>query len=78
MARDANKREKVLPPEWEIDWEIVSGMVGGYRRVRDGLKLQRDAQLGVWVLWMAQTIVGSKAVSDPPLIWADQCVPPTA
>ena len=71
-------KQATLPPEWEIDWEIAAGMVGGYRLVKDGLQLQRDAHLGVWVIWVAQQIVASLEVSDPPLLWADQQVPLSA
>lgn len=64
-----------LPPEWEIDFDVMAGMSGGYRRVRDGLRLQRHARLGFWVLLSGQWVLDHQESCDPPLQWADAQVP---
>lgn len=65
-----------LPPEWEIDLFVAPGMSGGYRRVKDGLRLQRHARLGIWILmhgeWATRHPVESH---NPPLAWADALIP---
>ena len=64
-----------LPPEWEIDSEVIKGMVGGYRRIKDGARLQKHAGLGLWILSMGQWVVDRIEVGDPPLSWADSVLP---
>ncbi len=66
---------RVLPPEWEIDPEVMAGMSGGYRRVRDGARLQKHARIGVWVLAVGQWVVDRLEAADPPLVWADEVLP---
>ncbi len=73
----AHHRRKAEPPEWEIDLNVIDGMCGGYRRIRDGLRLQRHARLGIWVLMEGQWVIDRHAGGDPPLAWADRLVPLT-
>ena len=60
-----------LPPEWEIDGEVMEGMVGGYRRIRDGARLQKHATLAFWVLSIGRWVIDMIESIDPPLDWAD-------
>ncbi|MEO1270239.1 MAG: hypothetical protein AAFX99_19295, partial [Myxococcota bacterium] len=63
------------PPEWEIDPMVLTGMSGGYRRSCDGLRLQRESDRDVWVIWVAEQVLASRASTNPPLDWADRQVP---
>ena len=65
----------IAPPEWEIDPEVMDGMVGGYRRIKDGARLQKHARLGVWVLAVGHWVINRIEAIDPPLSWADGVFP---
>ncbi|MBH23940.1 MAG: hypothetical protein CMH57_05670 [Myxococcales bacterium] len=75
MARRNAAKRAPQPPEWEIDARVMSGMSGGYRRIRDGVRLQKESRRGVWVLWVDGQPVAEVESPNPPLVWADRQIP---